>query len=51
MINRLISWNKKNKDNLNKVIIFDASYITITPILVFLSKILKIKKVAIVADI
>lgn len=51
MIGRLLKWKKVHKDILNKIIIFDASYITVTPILVFISKILKIKKVAIVADI
>ena len=51
MVCGLIKWNKQNKENKNKIIIFDASYITITPVLVFISKILKIKKVAIVADI
>ena len=51
MIKQFLSWYKKNKKNPNKIIICDASYVTVMPILVFISKLLKIKKVAIVADI
>ena len=48
MIINLLKWNKRDQ---NKIIVCDAAYVTVTPIIVFLSKILKIKIIAIVADI
>lgn len=47
----LLKWNKKTKKNPNRIVICDAAYVTVTPVIVFLSKILRIKIVTIVADI
>ena len=47
----ILKWNNKNKKNSNKIIICDGAYVTVVPTVVFLSRILKIKTVTIVADI
>lgn len=51
MVINLLKWNKKNKNNPNRIVVCDAAYVTVNPIIIFFSKILKIKKVTIVADI
>lgn len=51
MLFKILYWLIKNRKDKDKVIIFDAAYVSVIPSIIFPTKIIKCKKVSIVADI